>query len=130
MYMTTFAIFLHTLVFKKILSNKQGVILYEIAYPGAVLSYGLWLFGTPSFSGGRFVRPLWQHSWDLVLLNFVALLLNVYSMRLWHLYHGLLMLLCLRSRQIYYAELAPQVCHRFCLRQCLWRSSRPVRRVE
>ena len=32
-YMATFAVFIHTLVFKNILTNKQGAMLYQAGYP-------------------------------------------------------------------------------------------------
>jgi hypothetical protein len=33
--MATFAVFIHTLVFKNILTNKQGAMLYQAGYPYA-----------------------------------------------------------------------------------------------
>jgi len=78
-YMSTGAIFIHTLVFKKILSNKQGAMLYQAGYPFTFYLYAM-MASTTIYKNG-----------DLALIVLVGLVLNFVSLRAFHTYQALLL---------------------------------------
>ena len=72
--MATFAVFIHTLVFKSIVTNKQGAMLYQAGYPFTFYFY--WSVSS---------TLIWNNL-DLTLVTSVGLLLNFLSMRAFHTY--------------------------------------------
>lgn len=79
-YMATGALFFHTLVFKNILSNKAGALLYQVGYPFTVYLYYKML------SCVIFKNP------DLAVLSAIGMALNfVPDLRFYHAYQALLM---------------------------------------
>lgn len=71
-YMATFAVFIHTLVFKSIVTNKQGAMLYQAGYPFTFYFY--WSVSS---------TLIWNNL-DLTLVATMGLLLNFLSMRAFH----------------------------------------------
>jgi hypothetical protein len=74
--MATFAVFIHTLVFKNILTNKQGAMLYQAGYPYATRNTALILrTHTRACFGCLLWVWLWLWRWWRWLLQVYVLFL-------------------------------------------------------
>jgi len=86
-YMATGGLFIHTMVFKNIVSNKAGAMLYQAGYPGTVYLYYK-----------MFTEVIFPNL-DLAILTFIGLSLNfVPNLRYFHAYQAALMFVCFSWR--------------------------------
>lgn len=84
-YMSQGGIFIHTMVFKKIFSNKMGALLYQIGYVATFYMYAR------AFN-------MFLSNVDICVVCFFALLINFYSVTLFNYYQGLVMLVLFGAR--------------------------------